>query len=405
MSTTTLDPLDRLLEAAESGTAIIRNREVLRSDYMPKMIRHRDEEQELVAQTLLPILKRARPSNLLVYGRPGTGKTLVVRRVLLKIQERAATGDFPIRLVYANSKNETTMYALLVSFGRQLGLNEKRIPTTGLSISEVFKRLISEINKRSINAVFVIDEIDHLARLTSKSHKDILYQMTRANELLDGGSLTLVGISNDLAFKDGLDPRVISSLGEEEIVFASYTTDQIRRILEERITDALIGPNTVEEAALHLCAAKAGSEHGDARRAIDTLRVAAEAAERAGASTISQDHVLTAAAKMEERKEVAALRSYPLHEKLLVIAVMKSSGASTGEIYAAYRDLCRRTGQKNLTQRRATQMLSEIEMSGIASGRITHQGMHGRTKKFKLLVATETVTEAFGEDLALSDLL
>ena len=405
MSTVTVDPVDRLLEEATTGASIIKNRVALRFDYMPRVIRHRDDEQEQVVQTLLPVLKGSRPSNLLVYGRPGTGKTLVVRRVLVKVQAKAAGGGFPIRLVYANSKNETTLYGLLVSFGRQLGLNEKRIPSTGLSISEVFRRLVMEIRERSINAVFVIDEIDHLARITSRSHKDILYQMTRANERLGGGSLTLVGISNDLAFKDGLDPRVISSLGEEEIVFASYTTEQIRLILEERVADSLERADAAEPAALNLCAAMAGSEHGDARRAIDTLRVAAEAAEREGAASITPDHVRVAAAKMEERKVIAALSSYPLHEKLLVIAVMRSPGASTGEVYAAYRDLCRRTGQRSLTQRRATQMLSEVEMSGIVSGRITHQGMHGRTKKFRLLVAAETVGEALGEDLALSELL
>lgn len=400
-----LDPIDALLDAAAIGKSIIKNPEALRFDYIPSTINHRDQEQKEVAQRLLPILKNTRPSNLLVYGKPGTGKTLIIRKVLFKIQERATTNATAIKLVYANAKHETTLYGLLVSFGRQLGLDNKKIPTTGLSISEVFKRISHTINTNALNTVFVIDEIDHLAHLITKTHKDVLYQMTRANELLGSGSLTLVGISNDLAFKNSLDPRVLSTLGEEEIVFTNYTTDQLRLILKERAIDAFADPSNIKDSALNLCAAVAGSEHGDARRAIDTLRVATEIAERTGATQVTPDHIREAVTRMDEGKEVTALRSYPLHEKLLIIAVMRATGATTGEIYLLYRDLCSQTGQKTLTQRRATQILSEIEMSGMISGRITHQGMHGRTKKFKLLIAPETVCETFAEDLTLANLV
>jgi archaeal cell division control protein 6 len=108
---------------------------------------------------------------------------------------------------------------------------------------------------------------------------------------------------------------------------------------------------------------------------------------------------------MEEDKETTALNSYPLHEKLLILAVMKANGSTTGGIYQSYKILCKTTRQKELTQRRITQMLSEIEMTGLISGRIVHQGMHGRTKKFSLTLHPDSVKKAFKEDLALEDLL
>ncbi len=399
-----MDPVERLLDAAENGKSLIINREILNFTYIPNTILHRNEEQEKVTQSLLPILKQSRPSNLLIYGKPGTGKTLVVRKVLLKIQERVEKSNFPIRLIYTNSKEETTLYGLLVSFGRQLGLSEKDLPTTGLAISEVFKRLLKVITKEQINAIFVIDEIDYLAHLVSKTGKDILYQLTRANERLQKGSLTLVGISNDLTFKERLDPRVISSLGEEEIVFPNYTVEQIREILEDRISMAFMD-GVLEKSALNLCAAMAGREHGDARRAIDLLRVAGEIAEREQTSSINEEHIRAAAQKIEENKEVVALQSYPLHEKLLVIAVMKTSGLSTGEIYTSYKNVCKITRQKELTQRRITQMLSDIELSGIITGRIIHQGIHGRTKKFKLTISPEIIKETFKNEIIFQDII
>lgn len=404
MSITSLDPIEKLLDAAVSGKSLIKNRTILHHTFIPNNIPHRDLEQEKVTQSLLPILKQFRPSNILIYGKPGTGKTLVVRRVLSKIQERVEKTNFPIRLVYGNSKEETTLYGLLVDFGRQLGLSEKELPTTGLSISEVFKRLLRIINKNSLNTVFIIDEIDFLAHLVSKSKNDILYQLTRSNDRIKNGSLSLIGISNDLTFKDRLDPRVISSLGEEEIVFTNYSVNQIHKILEDRIQLAFV-EGAVEEPALNLCAAMAGREHGDARRAIDLLRVAGEIAEREQEEKVSEEHIRRASQKMEEDKETAALQSYPLHEKLIILAVMRAGGSSTGEIFTAYKELCKSVRQKELTQRRMTQMLSDIELSGIISGRIVHQGIHGRTKKFKLTISPETIKQTLKKDLILEDIV
>ena len=164
--------------------------------------------------------------------------------------------------------------------------------------------------------------------------------------------------------------------------------------------------NIVTDSALNLCSAMAGRESGDARRALDLLRVAAEIAERSQMSTVTEEHIRMAAEKIEENKEVIALRSYPLHEKLLILAIMKSSEISTGEVYSTYISLCKDIRQKELTQRRVTQMLSEIEMSGIIAGRIVHQGTHGKHKEIQnYSLSPDMVKTTFKDEMLLEDIL
>ena len=196
MSTTTLDPVEKLLDKVDHGRLLIKNSNILRHDYIPDKILHRDGQQELVTQSLIPLYQKSIPPNLLVYGKPGTGKTLVVKKVLGQIQNRVDKNAYQIKIVFTNAKDQSNLYNVLVDLGRQLGLKSKKttddklwLPSTGLSISEVFNRILYTIEKNKINTVFVIDEIDHLAKLVDKTGKDILYSITRANLKLKNGSV------------------------------------------------------------------------------------------------------------------------------------------------------------------------------------------------------------------------
>jgi archaeal cell division control protein 6 len=401
------DKIDKLLDDAINGRTLFKNREILQSSHTPHEILYRDDEQKRVMQALLPLAKRARPSNLLVYGKTGTGKTLVVRDTLKKIQEHPKLQTFPIRILYSNAKEESTPSGLLVSFGRQLGFGlelEDELPSTGLSIGSIFNKLINVIKKESLKAIFVIDEIDDLVKTKHTQETDVLYLMTRANTRTEQGFISIIGISNVLDFKEKLDPRVVSSLSEEEIVFKPYTVSQIKKILSSRIKEAFVN-DTVEEAALNLCSAIAGQEHGDARRAIDLLRVAGELAEREGSMTVTEEYVRNASIKMEEDKDATSLNSLPLHQKILTLAVMRANGSTTGEIYLTYKSLCKTIRQKELTQRRATQILGELEESTLITGKIISQGIHGRTKKYSTTIPPEKIKKAFVDDLSLQDLL
>jgi cell division control protein 6 len=334
----------------------------------------------------------------LLFGKPGTGKTAVARNVVERLQKKSNELKIDVTVIFINAKAAGSAYKVLFEIAEELGINReqgKQVHFTGLSMGEATDRILQYIQKKKLHFILIIDEIDSLV---DKSGDDILYNFTRANQRMGkGGFVTLIGISNSLTFKDKLDPRVRSSLSEEETVFNPYTVDQLRQILHERSTLAF-SEGAVTDAAINLCAAVAGREHGDARKAIDLLRVAAELAEREGAIRVEEKHVRAGQDRIERDAPFVALKNAPAHHKLVVISVIKSKSGTTGDVYDTYLALCKQAEQKPLTQRRVTQIVSELELLGLVSTDVISQGRYGRSQKIKITVPQPTVSEALKED-------
>ena len=391
--------IDEIFRRAKEGIDLFSNRGVLSSDYVPKKLPFRDEQTSEVAEVLSPILHDSKPSNLLLYGKTGTGKTAVVQYVLSELKSNAKTDQTNLIIVYVNTRIAGTVYGTLAEFAGFLDLPEGgRIPFTGLAIAEVTKRVFKHIKSNRLHVVFVMDEIDHLVRESDGA--DILYQLTRSSERLAPGFITLVGISNDLQFKENLDPRVLSSLGEEELVFPPYTVDELREILTERAKVAF-RRSVVSPAAINLCAAMAGSEHGDARRAIDLLRIAGEVAEREGLRKIDDACIRKASEKIEVDRVDEAIRSLPVQNKAILAAVSRfDGGTNTGELFLAYSNLCKKMGIEALTQRRVSGILGDLDLLGLVEASVVSKGRRGRTKKIQLLIGKDTLEKTLSEDPA-----
>jgi cell division control protein 6 len=393
------DPLDVVFDRAISGNIILKNPNILNSDYIPEKLPFRDKQIIAIGQTLAPLLKGSRCSNLLLYGKTGTGKTVVSHYVINRLTEKSSHTNNKIRLAYTNTRVSGTGYRVLSDLASAVDLD---IPFTGLAIGEVLKRIINIISKNEYFVVFILDEIDYLVKTYGDN---ILYEITRSINSLHPGFISIIGISNDLQFKEYLDPRVLSSLGEEEIVFPPYTAEEIKSILEQRAIMAF-EENSFSLGAINLCAALAGSEHGDARRAVDLLRVSAEISDREGANKLDEKHVRIALQKMERDRIYDALNSLPLQAKVLLLSILYSdNNCSTGQVYEKYELICKKTGIEILTQRRISGLLSELDLLGLISTNVISTGRYGRTKKIKSLISIEIVKEVFTKDTVLSSII
>lgn len=393
------DLLNNIFDNAVKGIQLIKNRKMLTIDYVPEKLFFREEETTTIAQTLSVALKGSRPSNLLLFGKPGTGKTAVVKNVIKKFKEKSASLGIEITVTFVNAKLANTAYKVLYEIAEEMSINKletrNQVYFTGLSLGEATNRILDFIKKRKLHVIFIIDEIDSLV---DKNGDDILYNFTRANEqFLDSGFITLIGVSNSLTFKDKLDPRVRSSLSEEEIVFNPYKIIQLQKILKERVKLAFC-ENVVTDGAINLCAAIAGKDNGDARKAIDLLRVASEIAERDKVSQIDEKFIRLAQNKIEKDTNFEIVKNSTTHTKIVLLAITKSKNGNTGEVYEIYSKYCKSIDNEPLTQRRITQIISELDQLGLVSSNIVNQGRYGRSQKIRITIPINTLKESLKDD-------
>jgi cell division control protein 6 len=442
---------DDLLE----GEPIFENKEVLRPSYTPHKLPHREEQINNMATILVTALRGDTPSNILIYGKTGTGKTASAKFVSEELETTSQKYEVPCEVEYINCEVTDTQYRVLAQLAnkfinKNVDVIDERIaeledlqsrtredtselaeteydslaaledaiealeadkaefeevPMTGWPTDRVYSSFFDAVDYHERVVVIMLDEID---KLVEKSGDDTLYNLSRMNSELENSRVSIMGISNDLKFTDFLDPRVKSSLGEEEIVFPPYDANQLRDILQARADVAFKG-NALTDDVIPLCAAFAAQEHGDARRALDLLRTAGELAERDQIDDVEEDHVRQAQEKIELDRVVEVVRTLPTQSKIVLFAIilLEKNGVhniNTGEVFNIYKNLCAEIDADVLTQRRVTDLISELDMLGIVNAVVVSKGRYGRTKEISLSVPTEETEAVLLSDSRLGDI-
>jgi len=470
------DESQGLFDDLLSSEPIFENKEVLRPSYTPHELPHRTDQINQMATILVSALRGDTPSNILIYGKTGTGKTASAKFVSQELESTSQKYDVPCEVEYINCEVTDTQYRVLAQLANKfIEKNQARIestietleevrdylestdpdpisvseghsnkaaadeaaeivsrageyrtvaavdaeidslaadldelepvPMTGWPTDRVYSTFFEAVDYHERVVVIMLDEID---KLVEKSGDDTLYNLSRMNSELTNSRISIMGISNDLKFTDFLDPRVKSSLGEEEIVFPPYDATQLRDILQHR-ADVAFKSEALTSDVIPLCAAFAAQEHGDARRALDLLRTAGELAERSQADLIEETHVRQAQDKIELDRVVEVVRTLPTQSKIVLFSIilLEKNGVhniNTGEVFNIYKRLCEEIDADVLTQRRVTDLISELDMLGIVNAVVVSKGRYGRTKEMNLSVPIDETEAVLLSDSRLGDI-
>jgi cell division control protein 6 len=352
---------------------------VLEGSYLPETFPHREREIDLMARTLSSVFHNSRPSNLLIYGKTGTGKTSTTTYVTKMLKEKDPEG---IEIFHVNCQVFDSPYSILVEIANALSqTNEDKIPGLGWPMDRIYSELLKRMNRSKRFMIVVLDEID---KIIKKNGPDALYVILKLSDDSTVTRTSFIGITNDTGFLESLDARVRSRLNQESIMFPPYNASELRDILTFRISN-ISGSKPIEDSALNLCAAIGAQEHGDARKALELMRIAIEVSIRDGTTRVTDKEVYRARDKFEMDVMREAVATLPPQSKMVLLSAvvtqeMDSSMMFTGEIFENYKSICRELGYAQLSSRRISDILTELEDFGLLTTSTKSHGRYGRTR-------------------------
>jgi len=376
------------------------DRNVLSPHFIPDTLPHREKEIDRIMKCVAPALSGKLMHNLFIYGKTGTGKSASTKHVIDKLLKVKDKYKAAVDCIYVNCRILNTKYQIMLKCAEYCYPDESFL---GFPFSHLFERVMKYIGENNCNFVVVLDEVDKVKNLD-----DLMYTLTRANDELKSGRISMIGISNNVQFKEQLDPRSKSALCEEEMVFAPYNAEQLGDILLQR-TKMGYKPEVVSESAVSLASALAAHESGDARYALKLLLKAGELADEAGEPRIVDSHISKARKGVEEEIVYDVVKTLPEQQKIVLYAIAQLTmegghytrldGISdekvllSGEVYERYEGLCRTLEQEARSARWCREYMNELEMLGMITTTISGKGFRGNTTLIRLAFPPEKIID------------
>lgn len=402
---------DMLLEFDEQQ-GLIHNRSLLDPNHVVEEDRivGRDEQLQEVTKMLRVALGDNRPPNLFLYGPSGTGKSLITKAVCHNISRICDSRDIRFGTIEVNCQDLDTLgvavYELAQQAAEEAGVTVE-VPKHGVATKEKWDELYRIVNDHFDSVVFVLDELDMLVGRRDKQEpafSRLLYQLSRAgaNDDLDA-YISVVAISNDTKMMESVGSRAVSSFTPEDVHFEDYDADQLKSILRRR-QDAF-HDDVLDGDVIPLAAAFAAQTHGDARKAIDLMRVAGELAEREGATNVREEHVRAAQARVEKNRVLEVVRGISTQKKLCLyataaVAAQANDGtarSTTG--YRVYQYLTDAIDADQYHQETYVNKMKELTTYSLVDfERRSHGPSSGMFLEFQFAERPDTILETLRED-------
>lgn len=391
--------LNQIFESAfTQGKTIYNNKEALELKWTPPKLIGRDRELEALGQHVSKMLDTQR--NISILGTIGCGKTVCVKYVLPKFEERAQAFGKNIKTVYISCHDiPSTSDIMAYILNRLKKPDEKRIPNRGWYQAMYVEKLESYAER--FDAVIVcLDEIDIPVE---RGYDGVI------RTIVETPNTSLIAISNKPAWYDKLDPRIKSRLQPRELHFKSYDVPALYSILEDRayiaFKEGIINFPKGQHEGLFNIAKICYDVAGDARSAIELLRASGELLEQEYDTDITHRLIKRAREEVEIAGIIKQIGGLALHQKFLLYAICELAKPPSGKmcvplskVLQLYRGIATKRGKEVLTDRRLRTYLDQFEMYGyIERETISEGGRKGRQTYIKILFDVQKCLSALEE--------
>lgn len=360
---------------------IFANKSVLNESYQPDTILERDEEIEEYRYALRDVLFGREPENIMLYGKAGLGKTAVTKymmdALLDEVDKRDEADELHVHTLNCNGKTLFMIVRRLVN--ELLPETASEFPKRGLGTGDAFEELYTQFDRLGGTHLIVFDEIDHLSDANT-----LLYELPRAqsNGHITQSHVGIIGISNNYTFRKTLSPKVKDTLMETEVSFSPYDAVELQTILQNRAEKAFVDGG-FDNSAIAKASAFAARDMGNARQAIDLLRVGAEVAEKAGDDCVKDTHITDARKKVQRGRLENRVRDQTQHaqfilETVALLELENETPARSKAIRDMYEHVAESWASEPLTTLKSIQdHLADLYMLGFLRRHEQNEGLSG----------------------------
>lgn len=375
-------------KSLEKQNSVFLEKKYLDSLYLPSKIIGRKEQAVQLIRHIESLRQGLMVPVISVYGRSGSGKSTVLRFVCQNF-------DDVISFSFVNLRKSKTLFGCVNSVLSELGSEplksaeglNKAVEKIGLKIEEILR------SEKKQFFVLVLDEYDVIFSDKRGKPSDFMYKLLTLEENLREKNLWLciITISNNALADYNLDDRVKSRIGNTEVFFSPYGTEDVFAILEDRTQKAFLTKPSDE--VLQYCSKICSENCGDARRALDLLRLAGEIS---NGTILAKEDVDKANDELQKDRISTLVSSASYHQRVLLAAICsnlfnsKVGWTATSLIYDEYKKILAKDHMP-LSYRRSVDLLIEIENSGLVVSRTLSRGRHGYGTEYRLVMSPELV--------------